>query len=128
MWCNFHQHGTDPKGHLVSTWKELISDLEMSDESDGILMQAVFCQVFEKCFSENVTTITPAVSTLRETEVVLTVDELNALRYACGYVSHRLLKKFEKRKGDKFCQFIHCLGEMAVVGEGGDFWHIRTSS
>ena len=42
------------------------------------------------------------------------------MRYACGYVSHRLLKKFEKRKGDKFFQFVHCLGEMAVVGERGD--------
>ena len=83
-------------------------------------MQAVFCQVFENCFSEYVTTTTPAASTFRETDVVLTVDELNALRYACGYVSHRLLKKFEKRKGDKFRQFVHCLGEMAVVGEGGD--------
>ena len=27
-----------------------------------------------------------------------TRDELNALRYACGYVTHKLLKKYEKRK------------------------------
>ncbi len=26
-----------------------------------------------------------------ETNVTLTVDELNALRYACGYVAHSLL-------------------------------------
>lgn len=53
-------------------------------------------------------------------DVVFTSDELNVMRYACGYVAHSLLKKYEKRAGEKFSQFVVCLGEMAVVGEGED--------
>ncbi len=51
---------------------------------------------------------------------MLTKDEQNALRYACGYVAYSLLRKFEKIKGDKYCQFVTCLGQMAVPGKGGD--------
>ena len=39
----------------------------------------------------------------------LSTDELNALRYACGYVPHNLLKKFQDRSGTKFDQFVECL-------------------
>ena len=53
----------------------------------------------------------------KEPILCLSGDELNALRYAAGFVSHSLLKRFEKRKGEKFSRFITCLG---VVGEGSD--------
>ena len=32
----------------------------------------------------------------------LTKDELNSMQYACGYVPHQLLKKYEKRIGTKY--------------------------
>ena len=51
----------------------------------------------------------------------LSEDELNAMRYAGGYVPHSLLKRFEKRKGKKYDQFIECLGDMAVESEHSDF-------
>ena len=47
----------------------------------------------------------------------LTKDELNSMQYACGYVPHQLLKKYEKRNGTKYSQFVECLGNMAVVSE-----------
>ena len=52
-------------------------------------------------------------------EMELSKDELNALRYACGYVAVKLLKKYEKKKdlGKKSEQFEMCLGNMAVTGE-----------
>ncbi len=37
-----------------------------------------------------------------------------------GFVPDSLLKRFEKRKGEKFSRFITCLGDMGVVGEGSD--------
>lgn len=41
------------------------------------------------------------------------------LRYACGYVARSLLKQYEKTTtGDVAQQYITCLGEMAVEGEG----------
>ncbi len=45
----------------------------------------------------------------------LTKDELNAMQYVGGYVPHKLLKRYEKRSGTKYSQFIECLGNMAVV-------------
>ena len=53
-------------------------------------------------------------------QVHVTVDELNEMRYACGYVPHSLLKRFQVRSGEKYSQFVECLGNMAVTGEGGD--------
>ena len=44
-------------------------------------------------------------------------DELNVLQYVGGYVPHSLLKKYEKRSGTKYEQFITCLGNMAVLSE-----------
>ena len=44
-------------------------------------------------------------------------DELNVLQYACGYVPHTLLKKYEKKKGEKYDRFVECLGNMAVRSE-----------
>ena len=43
-------------------------------------------------------------------------DELNVLRYACGYVGRKLLKQYEKKHEDVEVQYVACLGEMAVEG------------
>ena len=42
---------------------------------------------------------------------------MNALRYACRYVPHALLKRYEKRAGSKYDGFIEWLGSMAVQGD-----------
>ena len=47
---------------------------------------------------------------------VLTEDELNAMRYACGYVPHALLKKYETRCGEMYSEYVQCLGDMAIEG------------
>ena len=48
----------------------------------------------------------------------LTRNELNAMQYACGYVPHKVLKKkYEKRSGNKYSQFLECFGGMAVLSE-----------
>ena len=120
LWSSFHKLRTDTQGYLVSKWNELLSSLRVNDESDKILMQAVFRQILEDCVCEYFTTTGPTVSSLPEVESSLMTDEVNALRYACGYVAHSMLKRFEKRKGDKFYQFVACLGEMSVPGKGDD--------
>ncbi len=97
----------------------MLSKLELSEEGDWLLMQQVFRRVFDDCVCKYFTALAPAVEQF-ETQVTLTSDELNALRYACGYVAHSLLKIFERRrkKEAKLCQFITCLGDMAIAGEG----------
>ena len=52
--------------------------------------------------------------------ILFTDDELNAMRYACGYIPHVLLKKYEVRDAGVFSQYIECLGNMAVEGSEGD--------
>ena len=40
------------------------------------------------------------------------------MRYVGGYVARKLLLRYEKMFGDVYNQYITCLGEMAVAGEG----------
>ena len=119
LWSCFHKLRTTGDGFLRSSWKTLLTELNVSEKGDWILMQRMYRQIFEDCMRDHFTATTVATQT-PESHVTLTGDELNALRYACGYVAHSLLKKFEKQRTrvDKFSQFITCLGEMAVVGEG----------
>lgn len=42
------------------------------------------------------------------------------MQYACGYVPHKLLRRYEARKGEKARRFVECLGNMAVVAEDND--------
>jgi hypothetical protein len=37
-----------------------------------------------------------------------------------NYVARTLLKRYEVKKGDVYSQYVICLGEMAVLGEGDD--------
>ena len=39
------------------------------------------------------------------------------LQYACGYVPQHLLKKYQKRSGSKFNQFVQCLGQMTECAD-----------
>ena len=52
--------------------------------------------------------------------VTLTPDELNVVRYIGGYVACSLLRKYEKLNIPVALQFVCCLGEIAVEGEGSD--------
>ena len=51
---------------------------------------------------------------------------MNALGYAAGFVPYSLLKRFEKRKGEKYSQIVICLGEMAIMGDGSDILSYTT--
>ncbi len=46
--------------------------------------------------------------------VTLSPDELNAIRYVCGFVICKILKKYEQ-SDDVSCQFVECLGDLTVV-------------
>ena len=51
--------------------------------------------------------------------ITLSTDELNALRYAAGFVPHSLL---EKRHGDKYVKFVTCLGVAGDVLSYTEKW------
>ncbi len=118
LWGLFHQLRTDKKGVLVNEWNQMLCNLKI-EIFDPICMQLIYENIFERLVKEELDKDCTSKTTVEEL-VNPSADELNALRYAAGFVPHSLLKRFEKRRGDKFSKFITCLEEMAVVGEGGD--------
>ena len=107
---------TEPKGLLVTVWVKLLGQPE---SNDPLLMQSVYQQVFEDFVTEYFAR-TSTVSHKKETRSALTSDEMAILRYACCYVSHSLLKRFEKRPGEKYSHFVFSLREMAVSRDEKD--------
>lgn len=88
--------------------------------SDRLLQQSVNQKLFERMISKKLgessqASATPVTKQAEASSV--SADELNALRYACGYVPYKLLKKFEKRGEGKYAKYVECLGEMAVDGD-----------
>lgn len=88
----------------------------MMEIEDSLFEQTVNQELFEMLLREYFSTQVDN----PPKQVHLTVDEMNAMRYACGYVPHSLLKRYQVKSGQKYAQFVECLGNMAVVGEGGD--------
>ena len=90
---------------------------------DTLFQQTVIQEVLEACLRDYFTECSSSGTATTSTEVSdveLTGDEMNVIRYVGGYVARSLLKKYEKQKGKVCSQFIDCLGEMAVEGDGDD--------
>ena len=54
--------------------------------------------------------------------VTLLADEENAVRYACGFVARRLIKKIERLRGTKASQFRECLSSMDNRGDDSSYY------
>ena len=119
LWSGFHKAALS---ELPPVWNKLLSSLGIECK-EHLLCQSVNQKLFEtvmlKFFNSKSTDIGLLNSTrTMEEEVVLTVDEMNALRYVGGFVPYSLLKRFERHE-KKYQQFFECLGDMAVVSETG---------
>ena len=98
---------------MPGLWNHFLSAIEV-DHDDQLLQQSVSQKLFEMILPEQFPSAADQTPHVQEP---LGKDELNALRYACGYIPHALLKKYERRTGSKFDKFIECLGNMAVRSE-----------
>ena len=118
LWAEFHRLRCDEAGKLNSLWKELLCHLKIADD-DPLLKQSVYNELFmvltKEYFTSQSTSSDPPLQT-----VELTSDEANALRYAGGYVARTILRKYEKKSGEVSSQYVQCLGDMSVEGEGSD--------
>ena len=65
---------------------------------DTLLQQSVNQEVFETLLTGQFASTHP-IATQQPSDSTFTKDELNVLQYACGYVPHILLKRYEKRSG-----------------------------
>ena len=77
---------------LPSKWKELYAALNMVDMAENLFHQTVNVSVYEQLLRE---TCPAERSPMVSIEAQLSKDELNALRYASGYVP---MKKREREK------------------------------
>ena len=115
-WSAFHEkRHTD----LQKLWQGLLTTLSL--ENDQLFIQSVNQELFQEMliryFSE---TCSSTAATAQQKTNGFTTDELNAMQYACGYIPHKLSKKYRKRKGMKAEQFVECLGNMAVAVDDVD--------
>ena len=104
--------------HLPSIWNKFLSFI-IIDSYDPLLEQPVNQKLFEMILGVEFSSVGPPVATTKESS--MGKDELNALRYAGGFVPHSLLKRYEKKSGKKFEEYVECLGSMAVESDFGDF-------
>ena len=117
LWCLFHQARLLT---LHEIWGRFLRALDIPYDDD-LLQQSANKELFEIIlqtqFSVSTCFQSCAATSIQSLEIPS--DELNALRYACGYVPYALLKQYEKRSSNKYDEFIECLGEMAVRSEVG---------
>ena len=114
LWSGFHCLSIND---LPKIWKSFLE--ETSSESrqtdkraysvieDNLFQQSVNQKLFEHLLQEYFAPSgSPTVMEATTREVVLGKDELNAVRYAAGFVPHILLKKYEKQTDKKSSQFV----------------------
>ena len=85
---------------LPKCWKELCQSLCCPHiMSEPLVIQLANQQIFEEMLT-TMFKIYDEQPITTETPVILTADEENVIRYACGYVARKLYQKFLKQHGD----------------------------
>ena len=59
--------------------------------------------------------------------VQMRAEDENVLCYVSGYISLKLMRRFEKQSGAKARQFVECLSKMAVMGKESSFYEYVTA-
>lgn len=117
LWSAFHDQRLTK---LLKPWQDLFSKLGISGDMDLLFIQSVNQELFQLMVVDYMEDKEKRKAS-REQQVTLSTDELNAMQYACGYVPHKLLKRYESRRGVNVRRFVDCLGNnMAVVCEDSD--------
>ena len=113
-WRTFHQVRLSK---LPELWDSFLSEIKI-EASDQLLQQSFNQKLFEMILPGQCSLASSLQhGNVQDCESPLSKDELNAMQYACGYVPHALLRRYEKRNDRKFDKFIECLGDMAVQSE-----------
>ena len=125
LWREFHKQSLEI---LPAKWKKLYTDLSpLVGKAEQLFDQTVNAVVYGQLLKEHFVASRPSRSSKSVVqELQLIKDEMNALRYASGYVARKLLKKYEnehsrKKLGIKAEQFEECLCNMAVAYDETDF-------
>ena len=116
LWSAFHDRR---QTKLLEPWQDLFSKQGISEGQDQLFMQSVNQELFQLMLVDYMEDKEKTRAS-SDQQITLSTDELNAMQYACGYVPHKLIKRYESRRGTKVRRFVECLGNMAVVCEDSD--------
>ena len=103
---------------LPNLWKTFLTNIQCGHvTSEPLFMEIVNEILFEKLIEE-MFRVEPEESTEADAAeaALLTKDEENILRYACGYIGMKLYQRFIKTPGEKAAQFVECLCNMHSEG------------
>ena len=78
---------------------ELLTNLGLSVDDDPLLEQSLYTEIHQTVVKEYFEYTHVPMMGRSQFDSILT-DELNILRYACGYVARNLLKCYEKQSGE----------------------------
>ena len=94
-------------------------DLDHLSESIKENLSSFIQRVNQKLYESLISRLLPPLSSSSQPQprTILSEDELNIVRYAAGYVPHKLLKKHNKSDSVKSANFADCLIKMAVSGD-----------
>lgn len=106
-WSSFHLLRCTT---VVELWKDLLQKLNV-DGMNVLLLQSVTQMLFEAIMKVHFYRDTPLKSQLQDN---ITDDETNIIMYACGYVPVALIRKYEKRSGEKYASYVQCLMHMGI--------------
>lgn len=89
MWKAFHQYVAS--GSFKKKWKDLFTSLSIEVSKSAVIIQHT-ARIIVEILIQGLMSDTPESDNLP----VLTVEEDNAIRFACGYVVKSIKKKFQK--------------------------------
>ena len=98
---------------LISIWTTFLSSIK--ENLSSFIQQRVNQKLYESLISRSLPPLSS--SSQPQTRSILSEDELNIVRYAAGYVPHKLLKKHNNSDSVKSANFAECLIKMAVSGD-----------
>ena len=111
LWKVFHEKRTT---ELPELWKHFLQKVD--HELDPLVYQTVNQKLFEEIIKGRF-----GVQPRKSSQVSLTCNEENVVRYASGYIPFVLMKKYEKNPSEASVSIMECLGSMAVNGDESDF-------
>ncbi len=117
LWTFFHRKRIERQGKLKCLWEELVGKSDIIID-DPLLEQSFLQELYEMLMKEYFESISVGGASRNIVGIdSITPEELNVIRYACGYVARSLLKRYETKCGDVYEQYVTCLVDMAVKGE-----------
>lgn len=108
---------------LSLVWKKIFLKLADCHDHDPLWPQTINRRVMNRLILKHFSSSTNQASgDNSQQHIQMRAEDENVLCYVSGYVSLKLMRRFEKQSGTKARQFVECLSKMAVMGKESSFF------